>query len=266
MLWVTVGCGGQPEGVEVARVGKERLTLDEVNARIPVHLAGQVSAEEKRRLVDGWVEEALLYQEAVRRKLDEEPEVADRAEKAVRNLLIAELLEREFQRDAEVLEGDYHTYYEQHRESFVRDEPEVRARHILVRSRSELDEVRGRLKRGELFDQVAREMSVDASAESGGDLGYFTEGMVSPAFWSACEKARVGRSTVVSTRLGQHIVEVLDRRESGTVRDLLEVRPEIRQRVLAERRHSRRQKLLDALREGGSWSVAADKLGDDIAN
>jgi len=260
-----LACREQPPGVEVARVGDEGLTVEDIESRIPVHLTGKVTAQEKRRLAQGWVEEALLYQEALSRKLDEDPDVAARVSGAVRNMLTAELLEREFQRDSDILEGDYHNYYEAHKEDFVREHPEIRARHILVRNRSDLDRVRDRLKGGDLFDLVAREVSIDASAEAGGDLGYFTENMVNLAFWERCEKARAGRPVVAETRLGHHLIEVLDRREAGTIPDLLEVRGEIRQRILAERRQARREALLSALRERIPWSLHLEKLGDDGA-
>lgn len=244
-----------PEARAVARVAEARLTEADIEARIPTHLIGRVTVQDKRRIAEGWVEEELLYQEALRRKLDEDPAVEERVSRAVRDMLVAELLEREFQKDAAVTDEEIRAYYESHQEDFVRDRPEIRARHILVEDKSEQDQVWRQLRGGELFDQMAREESIDASAEAGGDLGYFTEDMVDPAFWEACEKAKVGRRVQVVTRLGRHIVEVLDRREAGTVKDLTEVWGEIRQRILVERRQAKRMELLAGLRNRVAWSV-----------
>ncbi len=213
-------------------------------------------------MVEGWVREQLLYQEALRRGLDEDPSVAARLSQARRDLLTAELLERELREGAEIEEEVIREYYLSHQEDFVREEPEIRVRHILVPQRSDLARVRKRLDRGELFDQVAREESVDESAERGGDLGYFTEDMVDPAFWAACEKAAVGRPVQVRTRLGYHLVEVLDRREEGVVRDLLEVKADIRQRILSERRQTRRDSLLQAIRSRMEVRVNVEKGAD----
>ncbi len=255
------GCRGEPEGV-VATVGKAWLTLQEIESRIPIQFAGKVTDRDKKRLVEGWVEEELLYQEALRRKLDEDPDVAARISRAARDLLIAELLEREFRGDADISEDDIRLYYDTQQEDFFRNEPEVRVRHILVKSRSDRDRVRQRLRSGELFDQVAREVSLDVSREVGGDLGYFTEDMVDPSFWEACQKAKLGRQVPAVTRLGQHVIEVLDRREAGSVKDLSEVWGEIRQRILTERRHTRRVELLTELRNRVSWTIASD-LGSE---
>lgn len=261
-----LGCQTQPEGTVVATVGKRRLMLQEVESRIPVQLAGKVGVQGKRRLVEGWVEEELFYQEALQRKLDKDPAVAARISDAVRDMLVAEFLEQEFKRDSDVLEGEILDYYEAHRDDFVRELPEIRARHILVSNRDALNRVWQRLQDGEPFERMARAESIDSSAEDGGRLGYFTEDQADPSFWEACQKARVGRRVRESTRRGYHIIEVLDRREAGSLRDLLEVRGEIRQRVQAKRRQAKRQKLLEELRNRIPWSVAVEVLGGEGEN
>ena len=257
-LWA---CQKSPEGTVVARVDEAYLTREDVEARIPDPFIGTVSAQEKGRLVENWVEEELLYQEALKQQLDKDPAVAKRISEAVRSLLAAELLERSFQRDADVLEGEIYDYYEAHREDFIRETPEIRVRHILVADRNGLDRVWERLRGGESFDQVAREESIDASAEMGGGLGYFTEDLVNPSFWEACQKAKLGRRTRAATQLGHHVIEVQDRREAGGVRDLLEVRGEIRQRILVARRRAKREEVLGAARIRIPWSVDLEKLG-----
>lgn len=259
--WMS-GCQKSPqEGVVLATVGQARLTERAVEARIPVQLMGKLTARQKRHLAEAWVNEELLYQEAKRLKLDKDPEVAARISQAVKDLLVAVLLDRETQKNADVFDADIRAYYEAHKKEFMREDTEIRARQILVRNAGELDMVQRRLRNGETFDQVARDMSIDASAEAGGDLGYFTRDMVDPAFWNACEKAPIGRRVKAVTPLGYHLIEVLDRHEAGTVKDLSEVSDEIRARILAERREKKRQALLAELRKRIPWSIQV-KSGD----
>ena len=182
--------------------------------------------------------------------------MAARISSATRDLLVAELLEREYREEPEVTEDEIRALFEEHGEDFVRDQPEIRARHILVKTKGDLDLIWRRLRKGEPFDEVARELSIDTSAREGGDLGYFTEDQVDPSFWAACDGASKGRRVRESTRLGYHIIEVLDRREAGSAKSLLDVRSEIRQRIMAERRDARRQALLKELRGRIPWSVA----------
>ncbi len=256
-----LGCKGAPKGTVVATVGDSHLTLQTVEARIPLQLNGKVSTQEKQRMVSHWVDEELLYQEALRLKLDEDPVVSSRIADAMRDVLVTELKERKFERDVDVLEGEIHDYYETHQEQFIRDQPEIRVRHILVQNNSALTRAWDRLRSGHQFDLVAREESIDISAENGGSLGYFMENQVDPTFWEACQKARLGKPSKAVTRLGHHVIEVMDRRETGSMRDLLEVRGEITQRILAIRRQEIHQRLLDELKAKNSWSIAMETSG-----
>ena len=111
-----------------------------------------------------------------------------------------------------------------------------------------------------MFAQVALEESIDESAARGGDVGYFTEDRVEPAFWAGCEKAKIGKLTQVRTPLGYHMIEVLDRKDAGSTRDLLDVRDEIRQRILTERREDVRKKLLEEIRNRIPASIKYDRL------
>jgi len=252
--WMT-SCQPVPEGEIAARVGDRQLTVHELEARIPVHVAGRIGPSGRRRAAEEWVEEELLIQEARRLKLDEDLSVAERLERMRRDLLIMELLERRQNGAPPVTEQDIQSYYDINTEDFFREEPEIRARHILVKTRSEVRKLQARLKEGELLDQLAREASIDVSAEDGGDLGYFTEDMVSAPFWEACRKASLGRQELERTPLGYHILEVLDRRDAGTSKDLSEVRPEIRQQLMLQRLNDLRQSLLMELRGRVEWQV-----------
>lgn len=253
-------CNDAPVGEVVARVGDTVLTAQALERRVPVHLNGRVTADDRRRMVEAWVEEQLLYQEALARGLDRDAGVSGRIEQAVQSILTSELLERDFSEVSAVTEEDLRAYYSENSDAFVRVVPELRVRQILVKGRADANRVRKRLEGGAMFDQVAREESIDASSERGGDVGYFTEDRVDPAFWSGCEKAKIGKLTQVRTPLGYHLVEVLDRKEAGSVRDLLDVRDEIRQRILSERREALRARTIDDIRNRIPASIAYDKI------
>lgn len=259
-LSLLAACNRAPVGEVVARVGDAVLTAQELERRVPIHLEGQVTADHRRRMVESWVEEQLLYQEALTQKVDEDHGVNRRIDQAVQVILTAELLERLFSEVSTVSEDDLRAYYSERSDVFVRDVPELRVRQILVKGRSDASRVRKRLEGGAMFDQVAREESIDASNEMGGDVGYFTEDRVAPEFWSGCDKAKIGKLTLVRTPLGYHLIEVLDRKEAGTVRELLNVRDEIRQRILTDRRKSIRAKMLEEIRNRIPASIAYDKL------
>jgi len=74
-------------------------------------------------------------------------------------------------------------------------------------ARDKIERVLTRLKGGEPFARVAKEMSDDSSAASGGDLGEKTDGFVTP-FKNAVEGLKPGETTQepVETEFGYHII------------------------------------------------------------
>ena len=249
------GCERPQTASVVAKVGNRYLTKEALEKRIPAPFASTISPKEKQRLVENWIEEELLYREAIRQKLDQDAELSDRIERAVRQLLVSELIARTYARDAEISEDEILAYYEEHRTDFERDQLELRVRHLVVADRNAMNRAWDRLQKGEFFEQVAREVSIDQSAVNGGDLGYFTEDMVTASFWETCREAKLGHRIRTRTELGYHIIEVMDRDDEGSIRDLVDVRGEIQQRILTERRREQRAKLLGELKERIEWSV-----------
>lgn len=75
-------------------------------------------------------------------------------------------------------------------------------------------EVLGRIKNGEDFATLAQEYGADATAETGGDLGWFSKGMMVEPFENAVfalEKGQL-KEDLVETEFGYHIVKVDDKR------------------------------------------------------
>jgi len=98
----------------------------------------------------------------------------------------------------------------------VKGPERIRARHILVASKDEAEAVIKRLKNGEKFEDVAKEVSLDGSKDYGGDLGYFTAAEMVPAFSKAAFALQPGEiSEPVETKYGWHVIKVEDRKTGG---------------------------------------------------
>lgn len=96
---------------------------------------------------------------------------------------------------------------------------QVRARHILVNTEDEAKAVIDRLNKGEKFEDLAKELSVDtASGANGGDLDYFSyTDMVQP-FSDAAFSMEIGDvSEPVKSDFGYHIIEVTDKTVDDSV-------------------------------------------------
>jgi len=87
----------------------------------------------------------------------------------------------------------------------------VHCAHILVKSESEAKAVLERLKKGEKFGNVAKQVSRCPSGKKGGDLGTFTRGKMVKEFENAAFKLQKGEvSGVVKTQFGFHIIKRLE--------------------------------------------------------
>lgn len=159
----------------------------------------------------GIATEELLYGEALKQGLDKSPEIAKQLELLRKKLVVKQLLETRTKgviKDADV-KREYDRLVAK-----MKDEQEVRARHILVATEQEAKDIKARLDKGEAFEKLAAEVSKDpGSAKEGGDLGYFTkERMVKP-FAEAAFKLKKGEiSAPVKSDFGWHIIKLEDKR------------------------------------------------------
>ena len=95
----------------------------------------------------------------------------------------------------------------------VEAEERIRARHILVASEDEAKDIVDRLAKGEAFEELAAQYSLDGSKEQGGDLGYFTAGEMVKPFSDAAFALEVGEvSQPVQSEFGWHVIKLEEKR------------------------------------------------------
>ncbi|WP_319532743.1 peptidylprolyl isomerase [uncultured Cohaesibacter sp.] len=117
---------------------------------------------------------------------------------------------------------------------------QVKARHILLKEEDEAKAVIKELDEGKDFIELAKEKSTGPSASNGGDLGYFGQGQMVPAFEAAAFALDKGAYTKepVQTQFGWHVILMEDKREQpkpafDQVRDQL--RTMLAQQMFAEK-------------------------------
>ncbi|MBC7164122.1 MAG: peptidylprolyl isomerase [Roseovarius sp.] len=107
------------------------------------------------------------------------------------------------------------------------EETEYRAAHILVETEEEAARLAAEIEGGANFAALAQEHSIGPSGPSGGELGWFSEGMMVQEFFDAASALEVGAvSGPVQTQFGWHVIKLEETRikERPT---LDEVRPEL---------------------------------------
>ena len=86
----------------------------------------------------------------------------------------------------------------------------VHCAHILVKTQNEVNNVLERLKKGEKFSAIAKNVSLCPSKKRGGDLGNFGRGQMVKEFEKAAFALEKGQiSGIVKTQFGYHIIKRL---------------------------------------------------------
>ncbi len=145
-----------------------------------------------------------------------------------RDMAIQEFIEKQFASKINISNEEIKTYYDGNPDKFKQPE-EVKASHILVsvppksddakkaEARKKIEDVQKRLKKGEDFAAVAKEVSDCPSKEQGGDLGYFAKGQMVKPFEEAAFAMKPGEtSNIVETDFGFHLIKVVDKKAAGT--------------------------------------------------
>lgn len=137
-------------------------------------------------------------------------------------------------------------------------ETEYKAAHILVETEEEAQKLVADLEGGANFAALAQERSIGPSGPSGGDLGWFGDGVMVPEFFAAVATLDVGAvSAPVQTQFGWHVIKLNETR--------LKERPTL-DVVREELTDSLRQEAFDAYiaaREAATEVVRADVTAVD---
>jgi peptidyl-prolyl cis-trans isomerase C len=87
----------------------------------------------------------------------------------------------------------------------------IHCAHILVKTEKEANTVLERLKKGEKFANIAKQVSLCPSKKRGGDLGTFSRGKMVKEFKKAAFALQKGQtSPIVKTKFGYHIIKRLE--------------------------------------------------------
>jgi peptidyl-prolyl cis-trans isomerase C len=177
-----------------------------------------------------------------------------------KGLAIDELLKAKVVKDVQVTEAEAKKYYDAHTDQFKQAE-QVKASHILVKvapdasdekkaeAKKKIEEVQGKLKKGEDFATVAKESSEGPSKSRGGDLGFFQRGQMDKAFEEVAFALEPGTvSDVVETRFGYHIIKV-DEKKPETTRSFSEEKDKIEQFLKQQKTREKIEAYLEDLRK-----------------
>jgi peptidyl-prolyl cis-trans isomerase C len=201
------------QGMEkvIATVNGEPVTEEELLAYRSTR-KGSPLFQDRQAMLDELITQKVVYQDALRQKLDEEPEVLKELEQLRKRVILSAAI-RQAMKEAQISEEEMRAEYERLKGEMA--SVEYKAGHILVDEEQQARQLIGQLKEGADFAELARQYSSDASGKNGGDLGWFkAEQMVEP-FSRALAKLQKGSYTAepVKTQFGWHVIKLEDKRQ-----------------------------------------------------
>jgi parvulin-like peptidyl-prolyl isomerase len=132
-----------------------------------------------------------------------------------KRMLLEKLIARDVNAKIRVVDEEAERYYNANRKAYTMDR-RVRVAQIVLPDRDRAEGILKRLKAGEDFGKVAREVSIGPEATRGGDLGFFERGVMPEAIDRMVFSLPVGKvSRVVQSPYGFHIFKVLGQADAG---------------------------------------------------
>jgi peptidyl-prolyl cis-trans isomerase C len=170
-------------------------------------------------------------EEELKKQLDKAGQTADKVKTGIRERLRQQhWIDAQVKGKTDVTDADAEDFYKKNQDQFKSPE-KVRASHILIAvaedakpevvaaKQKAAQAIADRVKKGEPFDKLAKELSEDPSAkENSGDLDFFTKDQMVPEFSKAAFSMKKDEiSDPVRSSFGFHIIKVTDRKDAETV-------------------------------------------------
>jgi len=185
------------------------------------------SPEMRDAIKQQMINRELMTQEAAKRGLDKNPEIAARLSFSRQDVL-SNAYFQEVLRANPVTDDALKKEYERIKAQSAK---EYKTRHILVEKEDEAKDIIAQLKKGASFEKLAAEKSNDpGSKANGGDLDWSMPSRFVKPFGDAMAKLKKGQitETPVHTNFGWHVIRIDDER-AAKIPGFDEAKPQVQQ-------------------------------------
>lgn len=212
-----------------------------------------------RDLLEQFIRQLLLLQEARRIGLDSDPQVLQQIEEAKKQILIREIIKREIIDKVQVSEEEIQKEYNENPTQYTEPE-QVKAKHIMVSSKEKAEEILAELQTGRPFEEVAREKSESPDALSGGAMGYIRRGDLDPEIEKVLFELAPGNySDIIEINDSFHIFFVEEHLQPR-LKELSEVKEEIIARLTPQKQQEAFEKWIEELKNKAEIAIIEENL------
>ena len=259
------GCGSSQKsgpalsGPVLVSVNGDKLTTPELDSLSPQGF--EVTRENLPKILDKWVSNTLMYQEALRRGLEKEPQIQAHLKRLERDYLVNELLDR-ITTNVKVGQDQQMQYFNQHKDEFSY---EVKIARIVLADSLTAAQTLAELRAGADFTKLAKERSQDVALEAGAESRYFARNVGDPrmggdpAVAEAIFALSAGQITdVVPSQEGYQIIKLVDKKKVKADATFAEARDEIEAILSYRRSQAVVDSVLTSLREKAKIELKPD--------
>jgi len=242
-------------GSEIIRQSELKLLMDEIRARDSQKLT---TVAQRQQFLENIIEQKMMAAEARLLGLDQKADVKLLTRHWV-DILLAQAYYAQLREGVVPSPDELQAYYDTHPQAFEAPE-EIHVKHIMVETREAAEKAMAELDTGRPFEGVAQEMSIDASKDGGGDVGWYPRGRLLPEIDAAAAALQKGEiSDIIQTRLGFHIIKLEDRRAKH-VKPFETVREDVRLQAIQEIVERQRKANLAMMRKERDVQVFPEAL------
>lgn len=255
----------------------EKIVLLEARARgitvtdQEVEQAVKEHVDKIRQQVGG---DEAFQRELAKEGLTESELLARYRDDARREMLTTRLMQREVYSKIEIPDAELRSYYEEHKTELPKKPGQVELAHVFIglraresevaRAQTKLDRIQARIAAGDPFATIAREESDDqASAATGGGLGWFAPGELDPRLAAAVAGLSPGEtSEPFQVPGGVEILRIAERDGERVRLEHIRVAIDVSENDRREAR-TKAEKVLDLARKGSDFATLVREYSDD---
>ena len=213
-------------GDVLAVVNGEKVTKSEINEVLKAQniTYDKLPAQYKKKVLDDIITNALMIQKAENSGVENTRAYKEELNKLKKQLALRVFLKQKIN-SFKISDAEARNFYNKNKEIMFKEPAQVKARHILVKTKSEAEKLINELrhipqyKLDAKFAELAKKYSTGPSGKMGGELGWFSKEKMIPAFSAVAFKLRKGQISLqpVKTRFGWHIIYIQDKKNGGYV-------------------------------------------------
>jgi len=246
----------------VAKVNQAFITnsfLDEASSQ---QTSEEVRAALKRRIMEKWIEDEILYQSAIQEGLTLSEYEQEQITAYRKRILIEKYLEKHLNRSYRVTDQEIEDYYNQHEQEYIWSEDYAHLIHLVLDN----DDRAIRLEIGnskDLLEVIQKNFFDQKSTHERpiGDLGYVRLSILPERLASRIKSMRTGTiQGPIRTEYGYHYVQLMDHQKAGRVKTLDIVKDEIIERIKLQKRKTELDDLMRNLRADFTIQTDLSKL------